>query len=93
MNELKASGILLLLFALRCLVPIVFVLTIGYVMNWLVERWRQQDEWDAIMKRTRFCDAYTRYGSKCWSARLAAEGALPVECVDCPIYKKAVAIV
>ena len=91
MNELKASGILLLLFGLRCLLPIAFVLTFGYLMNWLVERWRRQDELNAIMKKTRFCDAYTRFGSKCWSARMAEEGALPAACVYCPIYKQAMA--
>ena len=91
MNELKASAIFFLLFVLRCLLPIAFVLGFGYLMNWLVERWQRQDELNAIMKKTRFCDAYTRFGLKCWSARMAEEGALPAACVDCPIYKQATA--
>jgi hypothetical protein len=43
MNDLQATGVLIFLFALRCLLPLLLTLGIGYLMNWQVERWQEQD--------------------------------------------------
>ena len=42
MNEFQATFTMVLLFALRCLVPLALVLGIGYAMNWLVDRWEAE---------------------------------------------------
>ncbi|GJM42142.1 MAG: hypothetical protein DHS20C20_24240 [Ardenticatenaceae bacterium] len=42
MNETEATLTMMLLFALRCLVPLAFVIGIGYAMNWLVDRWEKE---------------------------------------------------
>jgi hypothetical protein len=43
MKETQATGVLFLMFALRCIAPIVLTLGIGYLMNRLVERWQAED--------------------------------------------------
>lgn len=44
MSEIQATGVLVLLFALRCVVPIAFVAGIGYLMNRLVDHWEQEEK-------------------------------------------------
>lgn len=44
MKELEATAVLVALFALRCIAPLVFTITIAYLMNRLVDRWRVEDE-------------------------------------------------
>lgn len=91
MSEFEATGIIALLFVLRCIVPAVLMFGLGYLMDRLVDRWRLEDE--ARQRATRqYCPAYTEHGNRCWSVRLTAEGALPAECVNCPIYIQAVQI-
>lgn len=43
MNETQATGVLIALFALRCIVPLVITLALGYLMNRLVDRWEAED--------------------------------------------------
>lgn len=91
MNEFEVGGVMVLLFALRCVVPAVLMFGLGYLMNWLVDRWQKEDV--ACQKaQKQYCLAYTQHGDRCWSARLTAEGTLPAECVNCPIYVKAIRI-
>lgn len=44
MDELRATGVMILLFALRCVVPLVFTIGLGYLMNRLVDRWEAEEE-------------------------------------------------
>ena len=43
MNEISATILLVFLFALRCLLPLVITLAIGYLMNRLVEHWQAEE--------------------------------------------------
>ena len=53
MSEIKAAGIIILFFAVRCVVPLLITLAIGYLMNRLVDRWEAEaaaSEEDASLK-------------------------------------------
>ena len=39
MSETRASLWLIVLFGLRCIAPILLTIAIGYLMNWLVDKW------------------------------------------------------
>lgn len=43
MKETQAAGVLFLMFALRCIAPLVLTLGIGYLMNRLVDRWQAEE--------------------------------------------------
>lgn len=43
MNETVAATTLTFLFVLRCLLPLLITLAIGYVMNSLVDRWQAEE--------------------------------------------------
>ena len=42
MNATQATFTMVLLFALRCLLPLALMFGIGYAMNWLVDRWEAE---------------------------------------------------
>ena len=42
MNELEGTGIEILLFAVRCLVPIALTFTIARLMNRMVDKWERE---------------------------------------------------
>lgn len=42
MNASEATFTMVLLFALRCLVPLALMFGIGYAMNWMVDRWEAE---------------------------------------------------
>jgi hypothetical protein len=42
MSEIKAAGIIILFFAVRCIVPLLITVAIGYLMNRLVDRWEAE---------------------------------------------------
>ncbi|MFN2224408.1 MAG: hypothetical protein ACK2UH_17765 [Candidatus Promineifilaceae bacterium] len=44
MKETQATGVLFLMFALRCIAPLLLTLGIGYLMNRLVDRWEAEEE-------------------------------------------------
>lgn len=48
MGEVQATGILILMFALRCVLPLALVLLLGYFTNRLVDRW--EAEATAVLK-------------------------------------------
>lgn len=43
MEESQATGVLFLMFALRCIAPLLLTLGIGYLMNRLVDRWESEE--------------------------------------------------
>lgn len=43
MNEFQATTVIVVLFALRCVVPFVLMLAIGYGMKQLVKHWEKED--------------------------------------------------
>jgi hypothetical protein len=43
MEETQANAVLILMFALRCIAPLLLTLAIGYLMNRLVDRWEAED--------------------------------------------------
>ena len=137
MNEFEATGVMVLLFALRCIAPLVLLMGVGYFMNRMVDKWEREAQEQQAKEREvipepqpgqifpekpgiaqpalakpslekkpavqlpcwvfKGCDPATRAdcaanqqrGKPCWVARLAAEGALPSGCPDCPIYQTA----
>lgn len=44
MNEFEATGVMVLLFALRCIVPFVLLMGVGYFMNRMVDKWERDAE-------------------------------------------------
>ena len=99
MDEMRATGVIAALFALRCLVPLAITLAIGYLMNKQVERWEAEDAtrraqtvkpcWivrNCDPARRNSCPAFKRQGLPCWEARLMAEERMPVGCATCPQY-------
>lgn len=43
MSEIQTAGTIILFFALRCIVPLLITLAIGYLMNRLVNRWEAEE--------------------------------------------------
>ena len=43
MSESEGTAVLVVLFALRCILPLAITLAFGYFMNRLVERWRAEE--------------------------------------------------
>lgn len=41
MNEFEATGVMVLLFALRCVAPFVLLMGVGYFMNRMVDKWER----------------------------------------------------
>lgn len=120
MKEIEATGVMVLLFALRCVVPLLFTIGIGYLMNRLVDHWEAEEQAAGEVPAPqpapqpalttsrkepalnlpcwilRNCDADARASCPgaqsnlpCWIARMRADGALPANCPDCPIYQRA----
>jgi hypothetical protein len=44
MNEFQAAAVLIGFFALRCVLPLVLMMLIGFGMNKLVDRWAAEEE-------------------------------------------------
>jgi hypothetical protein len=44
MNEFQATAVLVALFALRCVLPFILLLAIGYGMNRLVDHWERDEK-------------------------------------------------
>ena len=41
MNEFEATGVMALMFALRCIAPFVLLMGVGYFMNRMVDKWER----------------------------------------------------
>lgn len=44
MNEFQATAVMVALFALRCVLPLALLVTIGYTMTRLANRWEAQEK-------------------------------------------------
>ncbi len=44
MDEFQAAGMMVLLFALRCVAPLVLTMGVGYLMNRMVDKWEREAE-------------------------------------------------
>ena len=42
MNEFEATGVMVLMFALRCIAPFVLLMGVGYFMNRMVDKWERE---------------------------------------------------
>lgn len=42
MNDFEATGVMVLLFALRCIAPFVLLMGVGYFMNRMVDKWERE---------------------------------------------------
>ncbi|MCA9945682.1 MAG: hypothetical protein KC449_19505 [Anaerolineales bacterium] len=76
MNTSQATVTMVLLFALRCLVPMALMFGIGYAMNWLVDRW----EAEAASGTETGTAVSAQKASACWSII----GCDPEERQNCP---------
>ncbi|MCA9896593.1 MAG: hypothetical protein H6654_03305 [Ardenticatenaceae bacterium] len=101
MNGTQATFTMVLLFALRCVVPLAVVMGIGYAMNWLVDRWEAEaavptqkadrcwafKQCDEASREE--CPGFTQQMAPCWLVRTRTEGHLPDDCLTCPMYNEA----
>lgn len=51
MNEYEASGVMVLLFALRCVAPFVLLMGVGYLMNHMVDKWEHETQTQEAQKK------------------------------------------
>lgn len=92
MNASRATLIMVALFALRCLVPILLTIGIGYLMNWYVSRWETAAPAAAselglvLTAKERAVAAAIRAGDAlpCWVRRDCAEE----QRATCPAYMR-----
>ena len=80
MNASQATLTMLLLFALRCLLPLALMFGIGYAMNWLVNRW----EAEAAAEFDRGTAAPAEVAGKCWAFKRCD----PEKRKNCPGFKQ-----
>ncbi|MEZ4593192.1 MAG: hypothetical protein R3D55_18915 [Chloroflexota bacterium] len=76
---------MVLLFALRCLVPLALVMGIGYAMNWMVNRW----EAEAAAEKVAVAGTAvaTQKEDHCWAFKQCDEELRK----DCPGFKEQMA--
>lgn len=99
MTELQATLLMSMFFALRCMVPFLLTVAIGYTMNRLVSRWRSEEAaaangtpcWEAQncppQKRLN-CPTYYETQVRCWQMHRLSDGSLPEACQACPLYSR-----
>ena len=83
MNASQATLTMVLLFALRCLLPLALMFGIGYAMNWMVDRWEteaeERGEGTAVAT-----NIIAQNGDRCWSIMKCD----PELRKDCPGFKQ-----
>ena len=73
-----------LLFALRCLVPLVLMFGIGYAMNWLVDKWEREASLTKMMGTGLGTAALQIATDGCWSFKQCD----PEVRENCPGFKQ-----
>lgn len=70
MNASQATLTMVLLFALRCLVPLALMFGIGYAMNWLVDRWEAEAaDKNGLQKLGQETAVSQSSSGNCWSIK------------------------
>jgi len=82
MNTSQATLTMILLFALRCLLPLVLMLGIGYAMNWMVDRWEMEAE-EGGAGTVVATNIVANNGDRCWEIKKCD----PELRKDCPGFK------
>jgi lipoate synthase len=87
MSDIQAMLWMGFLFALRCIVPIVLTLVIGYLMNKLVDSWEAEEARSKTEAGVQNCQSMNNVSHRfrpnridCWTFRNC-------EASDCPAYK------
>ena len=83
MNASQATFTMILLFALRCLVPLALMVGIGYAMNWLVDRWEAEAAVSGAEQGTAVSPQNAK-STACW----AVIGCDPEQRENCPGFKQ-----
>ena len=82
MNGSQATFTMVLLFGLRCLVPLAVVMGLGYAMNWMVDRWEAEA---AVSGNNGAGTAVaTQKADHCWAFKQCDEEMQE----DCPGFKE-----
>ena len=93
MNEFQATAVMIGLFALRCIVPVLITLALGYLMNRLVDHWEAEDaqgEMPVAEEKPQVVTAVPpttkpqRTTLPCWLTR----GCDPARRADCPAFQQ-----
>jgi hypothetical protein len=90
MKETEATGVLFLMFALRCIAPLLLTLGIGYLMNRLVDRWEAEETKTEFEEEGEPVAApapavkLPSINVPCWILRNCDKAAL----ADCPAHKQ-----
>lgn len=91
MSELESRVVFALLFALRCVAPLVLTLAIGYLMNRLVDRWEAEETTSHLEEVEIAGDTRSSGGIKlpavtlpCWLVRKCD----PAKRDNCPAFKQ-----
>lgn len=94
MNGSQATFTMVLLFALRCLVPLALVMGIGYAMNWMVDRWEAEAASTAKLSGNVSAETGTvntavppQKEDRCWAFKQCDETLRE----DCPGFKEQMA--
>ncbi|MBK8901545.1 MAG: hypothetical protein IPM53_10205 [Anaerolineaceae bacterium] len=84
MNTTQATLTMVLLFALRCLAPLALMFTIGYAMNWLVDKWEAEAEKEKVVAVAGGTAVPAANAISCWSI----VGCSPEERENCPGFQQ-----
>lgn len=52
MTQFQATVVLIVMFALRCVLPLLLTMAVGYLMNRLVDRWEAEDRLAETLRPT-----------------------------------------
>ncbi len=83
MNATQATFTMVLLFSLRCLLPLALMFGVGYLMNWMVDRWETEAEVNGTGTAVA-TNIVTSNGNRCWSIKKCD----PELRKDCPGFKQ-----
>jgi hypothetical protein len=88
MDEFRATGIMVLLFALRCIVPLILTIGIGYALNRMADRWEKEAAAARPATQGRPgaipLPVPAQTAAPCWSVK----GCSPEKRAACPAYRQ-----
>lgn len=83
MSETQGALVMVLLFALRCIVPLAITIGLGYLMNRLVDRWEAEDARKLAAAPTPKPATQSILSIPCWVTNSCPEKARE----KCPAYR------